>query len=102
VGVITDRDVVIEVIAMDLDATVITAGDIMSRELVTAHESLPLTEAIALMHTRRIRRLPIVNEENRLTGLVSIDDLLPFLADALSGVAGAVVQELQHESRTRR
>lgn len=101
-GVLTDRDVVIEVMAMDLDPKVITAGDIMSPELVTAPESMGVAEAIELMRFRSIRRLPIVNEDNRLVGIVTIDDLLEVLAEELSGIARVVSREHMREGRVRK
>lgn len=102
VGMLTDRDIVVEINAMDLDANVITAGDIMSPELVTAPESLRLSEAIELMRFRGVRRLPIVNEENRLVGIVAIDDLLAVLAEELSAIAHVVSREHMREGRLRK
>ena len=93
VGILTDRDIVVEVDAMELDAKVITAGDIMSPDLVTAPESLSLPETIELMQFRGIRRLPIVDDEHRLVGIVTIDDLLGLLANELSGIAHVVSGE---------
>ena len=93
VGIVTDRDIVVEVDAMDLDAKVMTAGDIMSPNLVTALESLSLTDTIELMRTWGIRRMPVVDEDNRLVGIVTMDDLLAVLAQALSGIAGVVSGE---------
>jgi CBS domain-containing protein len=102
VGMVTDRDIVIEVNAMDLDAKVITAGDIMSPDLITAPESQPILEGIEVMRTNGIRRLPIVNEENLLVGIVSIDDLLPLLAKHLSGIADVVSLEGAREGGRRK
>lgn len=102
VGILTDRDVVIEINAMDLDPKVITAGDIMSSELVTAPESLGISEAIELMRFRGVRRLPIVNGENRLVGIVAIDDLLAVLAEDFSGIARVVSREQSQEGRKRK
>ena len=101
VGILTDRDIVVEINAMDLDAKVITAGDIMSPDLVTAPESLGLAETIELMRSRGIRRMPIVNDEMRLVGIVSIDDVLVVLAQELSGIAGVVSREQVREGRAR-
>lgn len=102
VGILTDRDVVIEINAMDLDPKVITAGDIMSPELVTAPESLGVSETIELMRFRGVRRLPIVNGENRLVGIVTIDDLLAVLAENISAIARVVSREHMHEGRRRK
>ncbi len=101
VGILTDRDIVVEINAMDLDAKVLTAGDIMSPDLVTAPESLGLAETIELMRSRGIRRMPIVNDETRLVGIVSIDDVLVVLAQELSGIAGVVSREQVREGRVR-
>lgn len=101
-GIVTDRDIVVEINAMDLDGKVITAGDIMSPELVTAQESLGPQEAIELMRFKGVRRLPIVDEEGRLVGIVTIDDLLAVLADALFGISQVVSREQLHEGRARK
>ena len=101
VGILTDRDIVVEINAMDLDARLITAGDIMSPDLVTAPESLGLAESIELMRSRGVRRMPIVNDETRLVGIVSIDDVLVVLAQELSGIAGVVSREQVREGRVR-
>ena len=102
VGILTDRDIVVEVDAMDLDAKVMTAGDIMSPDLVTAPESLCISAAIELMRTRGIRRLPIVDDENRLVGIVAIDDLLAVLAEEFSAIARVVSRESMREGRARK
>lgn len=102
VGMLTDRDIVIEVDAMELDSRVITAGDIMSADLVVAPESLSLTEAVDLMRFKGVRRLPVVNAENRLAGIVTIDDVMVVLAEAFSNIAHVVSREPTREKRTRR
>jgi len=102
VGVVTDRDIVVEVLAMDLDIRVITVGDIMSSELTVAPESMGVAKAIELMRFRGIRRLPIVDEESRLVGIVSVDDLVDMLADELSGIAHIVSREHVREGHVRK
>lgn len=90
VGVFTDWDIVVDVDAIDLDARVITAGDIMSPNLVTAPESLSIVETIELMRFKGVRRLPVVNGDNQLVGIVTLDDLLAVLSEALAGIAHVV------------
>ena len=82
--------------------TVITVGDIMSPELVKASESMGIAPAIALMRLRGIRRLPVVNDENRLVAIVTVDDLLAVLAKALSGIADVVSREPKRKGCERR
>ena len=85
--------------AMDLQTKVITAGDIMSPDLVTAPETMGISEAIALMRRRGIRRLPLVDDENALVGIVAMDDLVVVLAEALSGIAHVVSRESLRDGR---
>jgi CBS domain-containing protein len=102
VGILTDRDVVVEIMAMELDAKVITAGDIMSLELVTVSEDLGVSETIEMMRLKGVLRMPIVDSENRLMGIVTIDDLLEVLAGELADIAHIVSREQLHERRTRK
>ncbi len=102
VGILTDRDVVVEIDAMDLDAKVITAGDIMSSQLVTVAESHGVMETIELMRFKAVRRMPVVDTDGRLIGIVTIDDLLEVLAEELTGIARIVAREQSHEQQARR
>src|SRR5574340_613686 len=60
VGIVTDRDLVVEVVAPGLDPSVITVGDIMVPELATVTENIGVFEAIQYMRTKGVRRLPVV------------------------------------------
>lgn len=79
VGMLTDRDIVVATVAKDLDPRGLTAGEIMSRELVTLREGCSVGDALDLMRERGIRRLPIVTEGGALAGIVTLDDLLSAL-----------------------
>ncbi len=102
VGIVTDRDVVVEVDAMDLDPKVITVGDIMSAELVTVPETQGVLETIEVMRFKGVRRVPIVDKDGRLIGIVTIDDLLEVLAEELTDIARIVSKEQSHENQARR
>lgn len=102
VGVVTDRDVIMEVIAMDLDPTVITAGDIMPQKLVTVPENHGVLETIEMMRFKGVRRMPVVGMENQLIGIVTIDDLLEVLAEELKDIVSVVSREQSHERQARR
>ena len=101
-GILTDRDIVVEIDAMDLDSKVITAGDIMSQELVTVPESHGVLETIEVMRFKGVRRIPIVDGDNRLVGIVTIDDLLEVLAEELTDIARIVAREQTHEQQALR
>lgn len=101
-GIVTDRDIVVEVNAVALDQKVITAGDIMSPELVTAPESQGVLETMEVMRFKGVRRVPIVDKENRLVGIVAIDDLLEVLAEELTDLVRIVAKEQAHEMQSRK
>ena len=102
VGIITDRDIVLSVVAPKLDATVITVGDIMGADLVTCLEDMGVAECIHKMRTRGVRRMPIVNLAGDLVGVVSVDDLIEILAEELSELARLIAREQGREVRLRR
>lgn len=102
VGIVTDRDVVVEVDAMDLDPKVITAGDIMSPDLLTVAETESVLKTIEVMRFKGVRRVPVVDGDNRLMGIVTIDDLLEVLAEELTNIAHIVAREQTHEKQARR
>lgn len=101
VGIVTDRDIVVEVTAIDLDSKVITVGDIMAAELITASESQGILETIEVMRFKGVRRLPVVDSENRLVGIVAIDDMLGSLAEELSDLTRIVSREHAREMQSR-
>jgi CBS domain-containing protein len=101
VGIITDRDIVLETVALDLDVPVFTAGDIMSTPLITARENEGIVEALRLMRTAAIRRLPVVRADGTLLAIVSSDDILKLLTTELSMMTGAIVEQREAERRLR-
>lgn len=74
VGVVTDRDVVIRVVAEGRDPDTVTVGEIASRDVVSAEPEQSLDEALRLMARRRVRRLPVV-EGTRLVGVLAQADV---------------------------
>ena len=101
VGVVTDRDLVVEVVATELDAAVITVGDIMAAEVFTIKESTASHEAIEFMRRKTIRRLPDVDESGELTGILTLDDALQLLSEELLDLAKLVRYEQKKETRHR-
>jgi len=83
-GIVTDRDIVIEVSALDLDPNVLTVGDIALPQLVTACEGDGLQAAADLMRRECVRRLPVLSEAGELVGILSFDDLLVALMRQLA------------------
>jgi CBS domain-containing protein len=101
-GILTDRDILVQTIALDVEARPFTASDLMSSPVTTVLEDAGLTEALGVMRGKRIRRLPVVNRSGGLVGMVTTDDLLDLLAAELSMLAGLVVEQPIKEERTRK
>jgi len=101
VGLVTDRDLVIEVLAPELDASVITVGDIMLPKPATVPETTGVFEAIQFMRDKAVRRLPVVDGLGALIGIVALDDLLSLLADELSELSTLVTREQKREMDSR-
>jgi predicted transcriptional regulator len=102
VGIVTDRDLVVEIIAPELDPAVITVGDVMVPELAVVKEDTGLFEAIQYMRAIGVRRLPVVNDSGGLVGILTLDDMLELLADELSALAKLVKHEQKKETMNRR
>jgi len=100
-GVLTDRDIVIEVVSKGVDPLQLTADDAMSRDpLVIAADARP-EHALRQMRAFGVRRAPVVDASGRLAGVLSLDDLLDWLAGALADAAGIVRREQRLERQMR-
>ena len=84
-GTITDRDIVVRAIAEGRDATSTTVGELASRDLVTIDPQQPLDEALRLMAQHQVRRLPVVEEDGRLVGIVAQADVAQLGDDVRTG-----------------
>jgi len=101
VGIVTDRDMVIEIISQSLDFNEFSVGDIMSPQLVTVQEKEGVFETIQLMRAKGIRRIPVVNQEGGLEGIVSADDILDLLAEEMAELAKVAPREQEREAKTK-
>jgi CBS domain-containing protein len=97
-GVITDRDIVLEAVAADVGPRSVTVRDAMNAAPVTLSANTPLEDALDSLRVAGIRRAPVVDDGGRIVGVLSIDDVLDHLALQLSAVAGA----LRHEQAIER
>ncbi len=101
-GIVTDRDILVETIALDIEARVFTASDLMSSPLTTVQEDAGLADALGIMRGKRVRRLPVVNRAGGLFGMVTSDDLLNVLSAELSMLAGLMIEQTITEGRLRK
>lgn len=102
VGIVTDRDIVIEVVAMEVAPESLCVGDIMSAELATVRETEGVFETIRYMRDKGIRRLPVVDRDGWLQGIVTLDDLLILLAEEMGEMARLIRREMDREQRSRK
>jgi CBS domain-containing protein len=102
IGILTDRDIVVSVVANDADRiTSLVIGDVMSTDLVTAREHESTDSALEKMGQHGIRRLPIVDGDGNLIGIVTLDDLLEYLTERQESLVKLVAREQQREQRQR-
>lgn len=101
VGILTDRDLVLALMAEGLDPAVFTVGDIMSVELVVAHGEMDAMDAVQLMRANRLRRLVIVDEQGQLSGIVTMEDVLELLTRELANLAAGVLGARDREFEQR-
>lgn len=102
IGIITDRDIVIEVMAMQLDPSAITVGDVMSRKLILASDTEDLEMALDRMRGAGVRRVPLVNTQGVLVGIVTVDDIIEKLASTLAQASHVSLLQSADERVLRR
>jgi CBS domain-containing protein len=73
-GIVTDRDITVRATADGKDANQVKLGDICSQQMVTITAESPVSEAVSLMRSKALRRLPVV-QGDKPVGIVSIGDL---------------------------
>ncbi len=101
VGILTDRDIVVGLVAQGIDPGTMAVADLMSFELVTAAEADELLEAMKTMRRTGVRRTPVVNVHGALVGILAVDDLIDLVAEQLSDLVHLISVE-QHRERDYR
>ena len=101
VGVLTDRDLVLGVMARDVDPYAVTVEDIMSRQPLTANESDVLNDLLQGLRLAGFRRAPVVDARGALVGIMTIDDAIEVITGLMCDVAGSIKSELRQERRRR-
>jgi len=101
VGILTDRDIAVAVVAKELDPRALSVGDVMSAELVSVREQDSIFDALRLMRERGVRRLPVLTHSGALAGILTLDDLIELVAEQLDGFVRAIGRERTRETRAR-
>ncbi|MGE0171269.1 MAG: CBS domain-containing protein [Oligoflexales bacterium] len=92
-SVVTDRDLVVQVLASESDPVGTTVLDILSPDLKTIQEDAPLEDALRLMRTSGCRRLPVLNDKGILIGIIALDDVLSLLAEEFGSINGILKKQ---------
>lgn len=101
IGIITDRDIVLAVIAPGVAIEAISVADVMTRDVATCSEDQELFDAIGTMRERGVRRLPVLNAAGGLVGMVAADDIYGALATHLRELSVALTREQVREMEQR-
>ncbi len=101
VGIITDRDIVLAVVAAGVAPKTLTAGDVMTHPLATCSEDQELFDAIQTMRERGVRRLPVLNAKGGLVGMVAADDIFGALGTHMRDLSQVLGHEQAREMQVR-
>lgn len=97
IGIVTDRDVMRGEITRQADVFSLSVGDVMSINPLVLAESSELAEGIAALRQRGVRRAPVVGARGELIGIVTLDDLLPAVAEELAELSKLIGRQARHE-----
>lgn len=100
-GIVTDRDLVLEILAPNLNSESISVSDIMNETLYTAREDDQVVDVVHAMRSHGVRRIPVVNGEGNLEGIVAIDDLVVLIAEEMGEIAKLIAREQERERTLR-
>jgi len=101
IGVLTDRDIVLEITAAKVDPSVLKVEDVMTRQPLIATDTDELNDVLQAMRLAGIRRVPVVDVRGALTGVIAIDDVLDVITGWLCEITGSIKSEQRQEWRAR-
>ena len=101
VGIITDRDIVLSVVAQNVNPEAITVGEVMGGGLIVAKEEDGIRETLERMRRHGVRRIPIVSDGESLVGIFTLDDSLELLAEEMGELVKLIKQEQDQEKALR-
>jgi CBS domain-containing protein len=101
VGILTDRDIVVEVLAEDVYPNIVTVGDIMTSAVLKINENDSILETAQRMRARGVWRVPVVSNQCDLVGVLAQDDILGLLSEELSLLVKLTAREAEQEAKKR-
>ena len=85
IGMVTDRDIAVRAFANGHDVAKLTARDVMSKGMIFCRDTEEVDDAVRIMEQKKVRRLPVINEDKRMVGMLSIGDISAGAPQSLSG-----------------
>ncbi|MEW5847855.1 MAG: CBS domain-containing protein [Myxococcota bacterium] len=102
VGIVTDRDIVVGVLATTPEkAALLTMADVLATPLVTARASDDVLDVVRRMRAHGVRRMPVVNAQGTLEGILTLDDVVDLLSELARELSAIIKVEQDNERRTR-
>lgn len=101
IGMLTDRDISIEVVALERDPKSLKVEDVMSAPVCTAHSDETVVDALARMREQGIRRLPVVDKEGTLCGIVTANNIVEEISEQLDSIVRAIKSSKTREQSLR-
>ncbi|KTD11105.1 CBS domain protein [Legionella gratiana] len=101
IGIVTDRDLVIEVMAAGVSPESLLIRDIVTEPFNSVFENDSLFDALEIMHSKKIRRLPVINNDKALVGIITLDDFIEILAETTAKAVDVIKFQQQKEAKQR-
>ncbi len=92
-GIVTDRDLAMKVVGAERDPSEITVQEVMNEDVITASVDDGVAEMLRVLYKNEIRRMPVVEEDGTLAGIVTLDDLIVLLAGEMQDISGIIQAE---------
>ncbi len=102
IGIVTDRDLVVEILAEEVPPEKVVLKDIMTPDPVVINENEDIADALEKMSQKTVRRAPVVDKDGLLSGIISIDDILTRLGKEINDITRLINQSRIKESESRK
>lgn len=94
IGIVTDRDIAVKIVAHGIDPAVVRVGALIRKPPTVITEDAGVLDATRLLSRRGVRRLPVVDRAGKLVGIISLDDILMLIGSELGHIASTLANEL--------
>ncbi|STY29288.1 CBS domain protein [Legionella wadsworthii] len=101
IGIVTDRDLVFEVMAAGITPDTLLVRDLLTEPISCVFENDSLFQALEVMHSKKIRRLPVINEDRSLVGIITLDDFIEILNETIFKMVDVVKLQQKKEEKQR-